>query len=291
MEVPYVSKSFINRVFERMRDAERTNRPLDRVDKAAQLVHWMSAVTIEIAQYFLGAICNEAEKAMRGEFSRGQVEFVWVAFRLSVVVVMEMKRKGFETDNYAQLMGELQAAAFTNAGSRCPVDVVRGMMANKDGWIFMDYDVQANAFAVSTTLAIDMHNEDLTIENRIVGMRLMWQMFLHGYVMQIEEDLKANLPKPGQKRKAEPSVETLEKNLINRRTSAAKWQRVAALALQAKNSANTAESDKEFEATMALLHQSIEAVPEHYAKPFDVYAACKEREADSEALLKKRKFI
>ncbi|KAJ3020965.1 hypothetical protein HKX48_009438 [Thoreauomyces humboldtii] len=321
MDVPYVSRSFIDRVFERMRDAEWTNIDLAQLTQPSFV-----RSSMEVAQYFLGAVRNEAERGMRGESTHGQVELVWVAFRLSVVVVvMEMKRKGFALDNYAQLMGELKgirlftclmqknpgvmglaltltkAAAFTNAESRCPVDVIRGLMANKDGWIFMDHDVKANTFAISSTLVIDDHKTTVTIQNRIVGMRLMWLMFLDGYcsavrAMQVRsqatvERIETELcPPADRKRKSEATNEILQKRLADRQSILSRWTNVANLAFQARSQALAAEFDTAFEETMKLLHTSIDAVPEYYSKPFDVYAAWKELEGSSEHMLKKWKF-
>ncbi|KAJ3009424.1 hypothetical protein HKX48_007941 [Thoreauomyces humboldtii] len=176
-----VSDAFVDRVLQRMRDVELTNRPLADITKAAQLVHWMGTITTEVARHFDGALRNEAEKSMRGEFSHGQVEFVWVAFQMCVVVILEMKRKGLDAENYAQLMGELEAAAFTNAMHGTTVDVILGLMANKDGWLFMNYDANTNEFAMSSTLQIDAHNSSTKLQNRVTAVCLMWSMFLQGY--------------------------------------------------------------------------------------------------------------
>ncbi|KAI9009412.1 hypothetical protein BC832DRAFT_363536 [Gaertneriomyces semiglobifer] len=228
---------------------------------------------------------------MRGELSHGQVEFVWVAFKICVVVVMEMKRKGYATENYARLMGELEAVAFTNVTNQTPTELVRGLMANKD----------------------DAHNRTQMLENRTTGVRLMWQMMLHGYttaVTSMQRRSKATLGKitaeleamsnyvPAQKsaegssstkrRRVEP--ESLKKAFGDRKVSTSKWDRVAALAFQAKTIAESTDSDEGFDEAMSLLHQSIKSLPEYYVKPFDVHELWLEAEATIPDMLKKKTF-
>ncbi|KAJ3184652.1 hypothetical protein HDU87_004055 [Geranomyces variabilis] len=288
LRAPVVSDAFLDSVFARMRDVELTNRTLGEIDKESQLVHWMSAVTIEVARYFEGAMRNEAERSLRGEISRGQVEFVWVAFRMCVVVVMEMKKKGFETSNHAQLMGELEAAAFSNVINRTSVDTVLGLMANKDGWIFMSYDTRANTFKMSETLLVDKRDPQNKVRNRAFAIRLMWSMFLDGYCnavtamqkrslatcLQLEGDLEnpAVLLQESKRRKFEEDSDAKRKSdLAERRASADKWHNVAMLAFQSKQCALSATNADGFENALRLLHESISKIPEFYVKPIDIH--------------------
>ncbi|KAJ3145797.1 hypothetical protein HDU89_006849 [Geranomyces variabilis] len=90
LKAPVVSDEFLERAIKRMEEAERANKRLEEIDVEAGLFHWMSAVTIAVANHFNGALRNEAERSMRGQLS-------WLA-----------------------------AAAFTNYGNRTTVEKVLG---------------------------------------------------------------------------------------------------------------------------------------------------------------------
>ncbi|KAI9088771.1 hypothetical protein DFS34DRAFT_598214 [Phlyctochytrium arcticum] len=240
-----------------------------------ELRHWIIALsrlfTINFCvNHYDGALRNEAERSMRGQLFNGQVEFVWACFSLCVFVVMEMKRKGFESENYAQLMGELEAAAFTNYGNRTTVENVLGVMANKDGWIFMAYDTAANTFQVSRTLNINSPDDLERINARATCSSVSVVWFLQGYCTavvamqkrsratcrQIEDEIKYTVPTANEAKRRIILISPQDPQALSTRRGSA-----GTYAFQAKSMALEAKNATEFDNALALLQK---AIPEHY---------------------------
>ncbi|KAI8998069.1 hypothetical protein BC832DRAFT_251525 [Gaertneriomyces semiglobifer] len=275
-DVWYVSDKFLEDVLAAMWKAEKTTVSLVEVKKESELVHWMSAVVLEIANYFEGAVRNEPEKSMRGSLSQGRVEFVWVAVRLCVLIVLEMNASGFDTDNYAQIMAELEAGAYSNVLERISVDTIYGLLANKDGWIFVEYYPNLNQFKISRALQVDDRDPDCRVQNRCTGIRLLWGLFVKGYckavgamqqrskatLEQVEDELRLlgaeGYTEASISARRRPRIvytrDQLEQEMKERKDSSAKWDATAQFAFQALRASETAQTDQDFEKAVRCLH-------------------------------------
>ncbi|POV98977.1 hypothetical protein PSHT_13793 [Puccinia striiformis] len=138
---PYIPISFATEVFRAIEKAEMDIGQLSDPHKEAKVVAWTRAILVEISNLFSGAVNNAAEGYINDMgSSEGRIEFKYMVLEVCVIVVLQARVGGVISNNYAQMMAELEGCDMQNRSHQLNLDTLQGVLSSPTEWYFWAYD-------------------------------------------------------------------------------------------------------------------------------------------------------
>ncbi|EFP79420.2 uncharacterized protein PGTG_05741 [Puccinia graminis f. sp. tritici CRL 75-36-700-3] len=108
---PHIPQSFTKAVFRAIEKIKVDTCSLSAATNGAKVAAWMQAILVEGSNLFNGTVTSNLDGFIKGtDDSEGRYEFVYMVLKLCVIVVLEGKSDGTTSNNYAQMMTELQGS-------------------------------------------------------------------------------------------------------------------------------------------------------------------------------------
>ncbi|KAI9625108.1 hypothetical protein H4Q26_016497 [Puccinia striiformis f. sp. tritici PST-130] len=249
---PYIPISFATEVFRAIEKAEMDIGQLSDPHKEAKVVAWTRAILVEISNLFSGAVNNAAEGYINDMgSSEGRIEFKYVVLEVYVIVVLQARVGGVISNNYAQMMAELEGCDMQNRSHQLNLDTLQGVLSSPTQWYFWAYD--GKNFTVSDSIAPFHRDEEQETLNRLKIVSRLFGQFLKGYCSALRAFIRRSEERGFQEQQEHSSTYNA-------------WKEASSLAEAAKAKAFSAEEEQDFAVVKILLNQSFDAFPQDHKR-------------------------